>query len=84
MPDRVIHVYVKDAKDRLIPGAAISYEIDGTPAGDVPNSDGHADFQIEDHSSRIRVSATFQNNTQVVLLAQSQDEYTSSVITGHG
>ncbi len=74
--DRVVHIYVKDSKNRLIPGSTIAYELDGTPAGDVTDSQGYASFQIGDRTSVVNVIATVHGKTRSATLAQDADEYT--------
>jgi hypothetical protein len=73
---RTIHFFVRDRKNRPIPGARIEFTKDGTPAGGVPNSEGRGEILLQDRTSVVTVAATYQGETQKAQLAQAQDAFT--------
>lgn len=73
---RAIDVFVRDRRGRPLPGAKIDFEMDGTFAGEVPNSEGRARIQLRDRTSVIGIAATYDGVSKREILSPEQDTFT--------
>jgi len=74
--DRLIVVHVRDRLGRLLPEAAIEFDVNGSHAGEIPNSDGHGTLQVSSRGAVVTVRARYRGQVQSVTLAQGQDNHT--------
>ncbi|MTD93140.1 hypothetical protein GIW81_02190 [Hyphomicrobium sp. xq] len=74
---RSIDIFVKDRNGRRLPGALISFSLDGAVAGSVPESDGRARIDLEnDYTGPVGVTVDYSGEKQTQTLAPGVSSYT--------
>ena len=73
---REIRVYVRDAKNQLLPGTRIEWTENGSPRGTIEFSDGHATLSPAEPESIIEVRVEYKNEQQTRKLAVEQTDCT--------
>ena len=67
---RIIDIYVKDRNGQPVADAEVTFTLNGSPAGTVPNSAGHASIRLSNQTDVIGVTAKCDKVEQTVTLAQ--------------
>lgn len=76
LTDRHLVVFVRDRAGRLLPGADISFFIDGVPYGQVDGSEGRAEITLPGANSRpLDVTASYKGDTKTAKVAAGQQSY---------
>lgn len=75
--DRTIVISVCDRAGHPLPGATVSFTVNGTPAGTAKNTKAGGLIQLSDRQAVVAVSALYLGQTLgPITLAQNKDSYT--------
>jgi hypothetical protein len=74
---RTIVIPVRDRAGRPLPGATVSFTVNGKPAGTAKNTNAGGLIQLSDRQAVVTVSASYHGETMgPITLAQNADHYT--------
>src|SRR5262245_12966222 len=73
---RVVDVFVRARNGQPMPGATITFSLNGSPPGLVENAEGRGRIELPIRQVQLLVSATYDGDTQKVDLAVNQDTFT--------
>ena len=75
--ERIVDIFVRDRKQRPIPGASIAFTKDGVPAGGVSNAEGRGRIELPNRNIKVGVTVDYDDQQpQTVQLGQNQDTFT--------
>jgi len=74
--DRVVRISVRDPRNRRVPGATVTFLVNGTPFAEIPQTrDEDPSFQIRDESVVIGVVVKYGDFRDEVTLRQDQNSW---------
>jgi hypothetical protein len=79
---RIVDIYVKDRLDRPVADAEISFTLNGSPAGTIPNSAGHGSIRMQNNTDLVGVTAKRGSVEQTVTLATNATSHTVRLPVG--
>jgi hypothetical protein len=74
--NRQIHVFIRDAHQRPIPGATIHWKINGQDAGTTQSDGGGGSITLQSSDAKVGVEVTYEGHSQAATLAVGQDTLT--------
>jgi|SRR6185295_771271 len=73
---RTVEIFVRDKNGLLVSGGSVEFFLNGTPAGNIPVSEGRARIERVGPTDSVEVVATFHGETQRAKLGPNQHNFT--------